>query len=128
MPDITLEDLKILEKERLEDAKALFKEKRYGGAVYICGYAVELGLKKKICQTLGWDKYPTDKKYSNLKTHDLEVLLHFSGVEKFISINFKAEWSGVLQWDPETRYSAVSVTEAEARSMIESTEELLRVL
>jgi len=38
---------------RLEDAEVLFSARRYDGAVYLCGYAVELGLKSRICNTLG---------------------------------------------------------------------------
>ena len=128
MQSIQIQDLKVLVRERLEDAKALLNAGRYSGAVYICGYVVELGLKKKICETLNWDEFPTDSQYKALKTHELEVLLHFSGVKKFVIANLKAEWSVVSTWDPEKRYSLGSVVEVEAKLMIESTETLLRVL
>jgi len=82
MEKIKIRDLQALAEERIADAKALFDAKRYSGAVYICGYAIELGLKKKISETLGWDEYAGDGKYKFLKTHDFEILLHFSGVEK----------------------------------------------
>lgn len=55
---ITLQDLKNLCTDRLEDAKTLLKANRYDGAVYLAGYVIELGLKHKICQTLGWEGYP----------------------------------------------------------------------
>ena len=77
------------------DAKALLEAGRYSGAVYVCGYVVELGLKRKICKTLNWDEYPIDSQYKALKTHELEVLLHFSGFKKFVIANLKAEWSVV---------------------------------
>jgi HEPN domain-containing protein len=51
---ITLKMLQNLSIDRLEDAKALYEAGRHDGAFYICGYAVEVGLKKKICETLGW--------------------------------------------------------------------------
>lgn len=37
---------------RIEDAKVLVHSKRYDGAVYLCGYAVEIALKVRICRTL----------------------------------------------------------------------------
>ncbi len=128
MQGIHVQDLKVLVQERLDDAKALLDAGRYSGAVYICGYVVELGLKKKICETLNWDEYPTDSQYKTLKTHELEVLLHFSGVKKFVIENLTAEWSVVSKWDPEKRYATRQVIRADAESMIKSAEMLLRVL
>ncbi|MCX6990406.1 MAG: hypothetical protein NTX49_05020 [Chlamydiae bacterium] len=128
MPSIYIHDLEFLVQERLGDAKALLETGRYSGAVYICGYVVELGLKKKICQTLNWDEFPTDSQYKALKTHELEVLLHFSGVKKFVIANLRPEWSVVSTWDPEKRYSIGRVVEFDAKIMIESTETILRAL
>ena len=125
MQVINVEGLGILAKERLEDAKTLYIARRYQGAVYICGYAIEFGLKKKICKTLGRDEYPDVK---DLKTHKLDTLLIFSGVEKMISTQYKAEWSLVKKWDPEQRYSTNPVSEADANSMIKATETLLGFL
>lgn len=111
---------------RIKDAKILYQSSRYDGAVYLCGYAIELGLKAKICQTLNWNKYPTGKGYSTFKTHDVEVLLHLSGIEEKIKSELVADWSIVSEWSPESRYKAIgSVKEQDAKEMIESTEELL---
>ncbi len=128
MENIIIEDLQALSEERIADAKALFDAGRYAGAVYICGYTIELGLKKKMCMTLGWDKYEGDAKYKFLKTHDFEILLHFSGVEKFIKKSFIAEWSVVMKWNPESRYSSAKQTREDAKILIESTEVILRNL
>ncbi len=127
MQNLTIDNLEKLIKERLEDAKVLFKAGRYGGAFYICGYAVELGLKKKICITLGWDEYSTSK-CKDLKTHDFEVLLHFSGVEKHIKKSLMSEWSIVMKWNSEVRYSSQAQTEEDVKLLIESTEEILKNL
>ena len=62
MENIKRQDLQALAEERIEDARALFNAGRYSGAVYICGYAIEMGLKRKICETLGWDEYEGDGK------------------------------------------------------------------
>jgi HEPN domain-containing protein len=122
--------LKHLAEERLNDAKVLFKANRYEGAFYICGYAVEMGLKYKICNTLGWDEYPSGKgsdKYKTFKTHDFEVLLHLSGIEKEIKKSL-AEWSVVKNWDSETRYSSQQLSSKEVDLMIQATEALLKKL
>ena len=114
-----------LAKDRLEDAKILCAAGRFWGAVYICGYAVEFGLKKKICNTLDRNEYPDIR---DLKTHKLDTLLILSGVEKLISTNFIAEWSVVRKWDPEQRYSLTPVNQSDAESMIKATDTLLRLL
>lgn len=79
---ISLADLKALSIDRMEDAKALHDACRYDGAFYICGYALEMGLKKRICETLGWPGYPnTSKEFEDLKSfriHNLEMLLRLS--------------------------------------------------
>jgi len=39
---------------RIEDARVVFDAGRFDGAIYLCGYAVEVGLKARICRTLNW--------------------------------------------------------------------------
>ncbi len=127
---ITSDDLQALSKERLEDAKILFKAGRMNWAVYTCGYAVELALKKKICVTLGWKGFPSTrgefKDLGSFKTHDLDMLLHLSGVEnKIKSEEVFAEWSIIASWGPEMRYSSEKQTEAGAKLILEAVEALL---
>ncbi|MFK5971399.1 MAG: HEPN domain-containing protein [Candidatus Marithrix sp.] len=114
---------------RLEDAEVLLQASRYDGSVYLCGYAIELGLKARICQILKWDKYPTTGKYGTFKTHDLSILLHLTGLEIQIKSDFFAEWSIVAQWNPEARYNPIgNVNESDAIEMLNASKELLRQL
>lgn len=114
---------------RIEDAKVLYDASRYDGSVYLCGYAIELGLKARICSTLQWDEYPTSGKYSTFKTHDLDVLLHLSGCEDKIKLKHLADWSVVAQWNPEARYNPIgNVQDSDAKDMLESTEKVLKIL
>ncbi len=118
---------------RLEDSKILLANDRYDGAGYICGYAVELALKARICDTLSWSGYPdTKKEFENLlsfKTHNLDVLLSLSGREPAIKQNNFADWSIVCLWKPESRYSAVGqVSPADAQAFLESVNTLLPML
>lgn len=126
-------ELKKIARARVKDSEILFGERRYDGAIYLCGYAVEIALKARVCMTLGWPGYPSTRsefqKYQTFRTHDLDVLLSLSGLEAKIKKNFLVEWSVVATWDPEIRYKSIgSVTEREAELMIESSKTLLRVL
>ena len=118
-------DIQLIAQARLEDAEVLFEAQRYEGAVYLCGYVVELGLKCKICKTLNWDEFPLTRaefqNYSTFKTHKLDVLLHLSGAEENLKSKFLAAWSVVSEWDPEDRYQPIgNIKEEDARLMIES--------
>lgn len=65
---ITTIDLITIAQERLTDAKALLNAHHYDGAVYLCGYSIEIALKHKICQTLNWSGFPsTNKELKNSK-------------------------------------------------------------
>jgi HEPN domain-containing protein len=132
---ITKEQLKILSNDRLEDAKRLYEAERFDWAVYTCGYAVELALKKKICETLRWHGYPNTKKefekLQSFKTHELDMLLHFSGIEDQIKVEGAEEfaiWSILASWNPEMRYSSQGQTKDSAKLLIESAETFLRKL
>jgi len=115
---------------RLADAKALHASRRYDGAVYLCGYAVEVALKARICKTLKWDGYPSTasefQDYRTFRTHNLDVLLRLTGAEKTIKTELPAQWSVVASWDPEARYKNVgSTTKQDAELMIDSARGLL---
>ena len=55
-------DLRKLARTRLGDAQKLFESKRYDGAIYLAGYAIELALKARICQTLEWPGFPESRR------------------------------------------------------------------
>ena len=114
---------------RLKDSEVLLKASRFDGSVYLCGYAVELALKARICKTLQWNEYPTSAKYSTFKTHDLDLLLHLTGLEDKIRFQYIAEWSVVTQWNPESRYKPIgSIKEDDAKDMLNSAKELIKQL
>ena len=126
-------ELKQIARARLKDAEVLLRAKRFDGASYLCGYAVEVALKAKICETLNRKGFPSTnsefKNYQSFKTHSLDVLLTFSGVEDKIKKRYLAEWSVVAEWDPEARYKpAGKVGEGDSELMIESTKTLMAAL
>ena len=130
---LTKQELQLIARARLQDAEALYRADRYDGSVYLCGYAVEIGLKNKICKTLRWKGFPSTRSefqdFQSFKTHSLDVLLRLSGAEDKIKKNFLAQWSVVAKWDPEARYKEVGgATKEIAELMIEATSILLGAL
>jgi HEPN domain-containing protein len=117
---------------RLKDAEVLLQSQRYDGAVYVCGYAIEIALKERICRTLNWSAFPSEKGfggYRSFKTHDFDILLHLSGVEQKILQENYVDWMTVKAWDPEVRYDPVgSASAAQAETMIQSAKTILETL
>jgi HEPN domain-containing protein len=118
---------------RLRDAAVLLAAKRFDGAVYLCGYAVELALKARICKTLKWTGYPESNKefepFKSFRVHDLDVLLRLTGREGAVKANYFVEWSAVAAWNPEARYKPIgSANESDAQLMLESATLLLKKL
>jgi len=132
---LTKSELRKIADARLTDAEILFDAKRYDGALYLCGYAMELYLKYRICKTLAWSEFPSSSKefnklgLSSFRTHDLDILLKLSGVEKKVKSKYLAEWSAVAKWNPEARYQPTGTAKKEdAKMMIESTKALRKNL
>ena len=130
---IAATDLKATARAHLRDATVLLKARRYDGAFYLCGYAVELALKARVCRTLRWSNFPETRaefqNFQSLRTHDFEVLLHFAGVGVRVKTKYLAEWSVVLNWDPDKRYQKTGQsTQQEAADMVASVKRLLKVL
>jgi len=127
---ITPDELKSLSQGKLIDAAILLRKGRFDTAYYLCGYAIELALKRRICLTLDWDGFPK-KDFSDLgsfKTHKLAPLLTMSGFEKKIKKDYLSMWSVVVDWDPEVRYTSQGVDQQVAEVMLALTKSLLEVL
>ncbi|MBI3373971.1 MAG: HEPN domain-containing protein [Betaproteobacteria bacterium] len=130
---IPVAELDNIARARIEDAKALLTVGRFDGATYLCGYAIEVALKARICKTLSWPEFPSTggefQAYRSFQTHDLDVLLRLSGQEGRIKRNHFALWNPVAIWKVESRYNVVgTVQQPEATAMIEAAGELLAVL
>jgi HEPN domain-containing protein len=130
---IATKDLRAISRARLRDAQVLLKSERFDGAFYLCGYAVEIALKARICKTLKWSGFPQTRHefegIQSVKTHDLEILLRFSGIEDRIKRKHLSEWSLVLDWNPEKRYQSIGQsTEQQATEMLTSAKRLLKLI
>jgi HEPN domain-containing protein len=125
----TRSHLRKIARARLRDAEVLLEGRRFDGALYVCGYAIETILKARICTTLRWNEYFVSRDYTSFRTHDLAVLLNMTGRTARIKALHLADWSTVPQWNPERRYDPIgTVDKKEAEAMISSTKKLLAVL
>jgi len=118
-------DLKKIAEERLDDVKVLYHNGRYDGAVYLCGYVLEVSLKARICKILNLDEYPDQGKFkSTYAVHDFDILLKLSGLEKEILLSktknpsLFIQWSLVTGWNPEMRYKIMNKTKKEVGHML----------
>jgi hypothetical protein len=130
---LTTTELTSIARARLKDGNVLLSNSRYDGAIYICGYALEIALKARIVKTLMWPGFPESKKdfkdLQSFKTHDLDMLLKLSGWEPKIKTEFPVEWSIVAQWDPESRYKVPgSASQTDVDSMIENVTKLVEII
>ncbi len=130
---------------KIKDSKALKINRRFQSSLYMAGYAVELALKYKICNTLNFNQgFPETKtelstylniiispqpfsiKLSDIKNHDLNKLLFYSGVELKIRASYLQEWNVISQWNPEDRYKKVRVIETQAANFIKAATKIIK--
>lgn len=126
-------ELRKLARDRLKDARVLCENRRYAGSVYLCGYAVELALKARICRTLKWEEFPQTRgemqDYRSFITHNLDILLSLSGIEQNIKNQCLSSWSIVANWDPDLRYQPIRQTRRiDALNMIDATETVVAII
>ena len=89
-------------------------------------------LKARVCRTLKWSGFPENEKDFRgfrTRTHDLEVLLRFSGIEDRVMGKHLTDWQVVLDWSPESRYQAIGLSSPQqSANMVSSVKRLLEVL
>ncbi len=132
---ISSQSLFIIAKSRYEEAKILLENDKPDGAVYLCGYALELMLKRCIIKNLQWDGYPSENKefedYKSFKVHNLSVLLRLSGLEKEIGADkdILIQWQIAKNWDSEVRYAETGrVSKAQAQIVLDASNDLFNHL
>lgn len=123
--------LQTLAKTRLGDAKALLGRKRWSGAYYLSGYAIECGLKAGLLRHLGesgavfgeqGQAYLKD--LAGCWTHDLVKLVKLAGLEaefkaaRDANPGLEAFWGVAKDWKETSRYQ--EATEDEARALFKA--------
>jgi HEPN domain-containing protein len=104
-------DLQQLAESRLEDARVLFQQGGFAAAYYLCGYAVECGLKACIARQILQHEYPPRRTFSaELFSHKFKELVPLARLSPALVIErqrnkqFAANWSEVEKWSEDSRY------------------------
>ena len=131
---------------RLDDSQVLLKNRRYYGAIYVCGYALELALKYRFCKKfklrngfpenrVEFNSYsaqlsslPLIKKLGDIKIHNLDILLLYSGMELTIKRIHTSEWAKTFFWTPNMRYKIRVTRRREAKDFIDSARIIIKAL
>ena len=103
---------------RLREAKALLERGYYQGAYYLCGYAVECGLKACLAKKTRRYAFPPDPKKvrEGYWTHELKNLLKEVGDPLAAEMKNNPNWAEATKWSEETRYS-LDATQTMARNL-----------
>lgn len=111
-------ELKDLAKIRLRETQVLLKKGYNEGAYYLCGYAVECGLKACIAkQTKRYD-FPDKDAVNASYTHNLSNLVKTAGLWQTLvkeiksNKNFESNWAVVKDWTESSRYEKLSEKKA----------------
>ena len=119
----TRQELKKIAEMRFREAEALFAAGHYNGAAYLCGYAVEMALKARICRLLGFEVYPEGGSLRPaFVVHDLKQLLLLSGLRaKLYDSTVFANWSTAHPWSPRLRYEPPgAISRGEAAELLKA--------
>jgi hypothetical protein len=112
-------ELQRLARDRLRDAKALLAAKRWSGAYYLAGYAVECGLKACIIASLmKTDEFPEKRFSEQCWTHNLAQLVGLAGLKAALDAAMAADpdldscWRIVKVWNESSRYARTTRAKA----------------
>jgi HEPN domain-containing protein len=98
-----------LAENRLLDAGALLRARRYDAAYYMAGYVIECALKACIAKkTRRYDFPPRDTR--SLYRHDMDGLVRAAGISEAFEQDRQGDtvldqyWELVKDWSPDSRY------------------------
>jgi hypothetical protein len=113
-------------RQRCEDADILFAERRYNGAIYLAGYAIECHLKWAVCDRKEETHLP-----KNYETHNWDHLVAGAGLRTAIDRQPRmTALYGALaeQWGPALRYNTRQYSTTEAGRLYSETKQLYQFL
>ena len=119
-------DLQQLADDRVQDAVALLGTNRWSAAYYICGYAIECGLKACIAKQTNLHDFPDKAVAEKSYTHDLTKLLDMAGLKLQLQLDttpaanpaLGINWQLVKDWNERARYQ--QKTEPQARRLYQA--------
>ncbi len=119
---------------RMEDARVLFAGRRWRGAMYLAGYAVECRLKYKMMRQ--WKCFNLEELGARLAakgvveavfTHNLRQLLNISGGKDRLRDN-NPTWRAfdlVNQWQPAWRYNPSPASRETAQLFLDAAQQVV---
>jgi HEPN domain-containing protein len=121
--ELSRQEFQRLAEERLDDAEALLRAERFGGAYYVAGYAVECALKACIASKTKAESWPPREVKQTHYIHDLEKLLITAGLKDAHELetngSLKDNWLTVSDWSEEARYES-NRQEPQARKLLDA--------
>jgi len=102
---------------RLRDSEALLRAKRYSGAYYLAGYAVECALKACISKQTKRYAFPPDRDLAGkIYTHNIQQIAEIAkspvDQESQADPQFGIYWAVVKDWNERSRYEKQGRTKA----------------
>lgn len=103
---------------RLAEAEVLLRNKKPNGAYYLCGYAVECGLKACIAKKTKRYEFPNKEFVNKSWTHNLTQLVELAGLKGELDSkiraggDFASNWKVLEGWGEDARYDKKSITSA----------------
>lgn len=109
-------DFQRLADERLSEANLLLAARKWAGAYYLAGYAVECALKACILARIEREGLIfTEKKFAEqCWTHDLTALIYLAGLEDAWkdelknNFAFRLNWEATCEWSERARYEFIA--------------------
>ena len=111
-------DFQRLADTRIRDAVALIEVRRYAGAYYLAGYAVECGLKACVAKQTQRYEFPDRGLANKTYTHNVKTLVEAAGLETQRDTDaehdpdFGSNWAVVKDWTEQSRYETKSRSDA----------------
>lgn len=116
------QDLQVISRTRVRDAKVLLDNGNYSGSYYLMGYSVECAIKAAIAKQVNRHDFPNKNLANDSWKHDLRALLQTAGlwatfdgtIRQNVALN--DNWAVIKDWNETDRY-VVQVSEAQAKDL-----------
>ena len=112
-------DLQQLAEMRVEEAQVLFDARKFDGAYYLAGYAVELALKACIAKLTNQHDFYSKDIANKCFNHKPETLVMVAGLQSRLEaamkadIDLKSNWGVACVWNESSRYDRHDEPEAD---------------
>jgi hypothetical protein len=132
---ISISELEKIAWGRLADAEWLIKGQRFDGAIYLCGYCLEIAFKARLCKDANRADFPetsAEFKQQNLKhwqTHSLKELSELCHLDRIFKKKYKREFFTIRRiWSVEMRYKLSYLQKEDAEDFLAAIKTLLKVV